>query len=78
MTEKYEYIEHSEPKSLLSFISRVIRFIWVRTPSSITDKKIFLPIGKYFYSHFTKFQSRDQSHSTFFCEIFLKLKLLLD
>jgi len=77
MTEKYEYIEHSEPKSLLSFISRVIRFIWVRTPSSITDKKIFLPIGKYFYSHFTKFQSRDQSHSTFFLRNIPQTKTLV-
>jgi len=77
MTKKYEYVEHSEPKSLLNFISRVIRFIWVRTPSNITDKKTFLPIGRYFYSRFTKFQSRDQSHSTWFLRNIPQTKTLV-
>ena len=59
-----EYNNFEEPGSALNFISRVVRFIWLRTPSAITDLSIFRHIGKYFYNRFTKFQSRDQSHST--------------
>ena len=73
-----EYNNFEEPGSALNFISRVVRFIWLRTPSAITDLSIFRHIGKYFYNRFTKFQSRDQSHSTWFLRNIPQTRVLGD
>ena len=74
---KIEYQKYSEPGAILIFFARATHFIWKRLPIILNDFRISQYIGKYFYNHYTRFQSRDQSHSTWFLRNVPQTKVLV-
>lgn len=54
------------PGPLMTFTAKLSRFFWVRMPKKFTDLEFLRPLGHFFYNRFTYFQSRDQTHSTWF------------
>lgn len=56
------------PGPVITFIAKILRFLWLRMPKNFTDLEFLRPLGHFFYNRFTYFQNRDQSHSTWFLE----------